>query len=352
MLNFNIKPVSTDLYKALQEKINLKTKPLGSLGKLEELALKIGCIQNTLTPELKKPVMLVFAGDHGIAKEGVSLYPQEVTYQMVLNFLNKGAGINVFTKQNNIDIKIIDAGVAFDFEPHPDLINAKIAKGAGNFLIEPAMTKDQCIEAIAKGAEIAEAVCKEGCNIIGFGEMGIGNTSSATVLLSLLCDTPVKECVGRGTGLDDEKIRIKKEILQKAIDNNPVDSSPISVLATFGGFEIAMMAGAMLKSAELGMILMIDGFITSSALLVATKICPTILEYCIFAHKSNERGHKLMLEYLEADPILDLGMRLGEGTGVAVAYPIIQSAVEFLNKMASFESANVSNSVVKSECKI
>ena len=343
MINFNIKPLSEELLPNLQHKIDYKTKPLGSLGRLEELALQIGCIQNTLTPDLKKPTVLVFAGDHGIATEGVSLFPQEVTYQMVLNFLNGGAGINVFTKQNGIKIKVVDAGVKVDFEPHDDLINAKVAKSTKSFLHEPAMTEKECVEAISKGADIVKAVHKEGCNIVGFGEMGIGNTSSATMLLSLLCDIPIKKCIGRGTGLDDERVRRKREILQEALINNPVEEkTPFSILKTFGGFEIAMMAGAMMQAAELGMILMIDGFIVTSALLTAAKIYPEILKYCIFTHKSDERGHKIMLEHLGAEPLMDLGMRLGEGTGAAVIYPVIESSVRFLNEMASFESANVS----------
>ncbi|EKE04031.1 MAG: hypothetical protein ACD_20C00118G0021 [uncultured bacterium] len=350
MINFNIQPVSEELHTKLQHKIDTKTKPLGSLGRLEELALQIGCIQNTLTPEFKKPTMLVFAGDHGIATEGVSLYPQEVTYQMVLNFLNEGAGINVFTKQHGIDIKVIDAGVKCDFEPHPKLINAKIANGTNSFLRGPAMTKEQCIEALAKGADIVKAIHKDGCNIVGFGEMGIGNTSPATMLLSFLCGIPIKKCTGRGTGLDDEQVRKKREILQQSLaNNNLVNNDPFTVLQTFGGFEIAMMTGAMLQAAELKMILMIDGFITTSALLVAAKMNYTILEYCIFAHKSGERGHKIMLEHLGAEPLLDIGLRLGEGTGAAIAYSILESAVKFLNEMASFESANVSNSEDKSK---
>jgi nicotinate-nucleotide--dimethylbenzimidazole phosphoribosyltransferase len=287
--------------------------------------------------------MLVFAGDHGISKEGVSKFPQEVTYQMVMNFLNGGAGINVFTKQHGIEIKVIDAGVAFDFEPHPNLIIEKIAYGTESFLHGPAMTEDQCIIAITKASDIVKEVHKDGCNIIGFGEMGISNTSSATMLLSALCDIPVEKCVGRGTGIDDNSLERKKNILQQSYINNPIDNSdPIQVLSTFGGFEVAMMTGAMLQSAELGMILLIDGAIATSALLTAFKINPNILDYCIFCHKSRETSHTLMLEHLGVTKtLLDLGLRLGEGTGAAIAYPIVQSAVIFLNNMASFESANV-----------
>lgn len=313
------------------------------MGALERVALKIGRIQHTLSPQLKQPTMLVFAGDHGIAREGVSPYPQEVTYQMVFNFLAGGAAINVFCRQNGISIKVVDAGVNFDFAPHPDLINAKIAPGTQSYLHGPAMSNVQGEAALAKGAELVQAAFDGGCNIIGFGEMGIGNTSSAAVLLSLLGGVPIEECVGRGTGLDDPGLARKKEILAQAIKNNPVDtSSALAVLATFGGFEIAMMAGAMLKAAELKMIVLVDGFITSAALLAARAFNPHVLDYCIFTHQSHERGHQKMLACLGAEPLVNLEMRLGEGSGAAVVYPLIMAAVNFLNEMASFESANVS----------
>ncbi len=346
MENFNIESINQEIREKLEHKIDFKTKPLGALGKLEKIALQIGCIQETLEPELRNPTIVVFAGDHGIVNEGVSPYPQEVTYQMVFNFLQGGAGINVFSKQNGIEIKVVDAGVNFDFESHPDLIQAKVGKGTKSYLSESAMTEDQCQKAIKSGAEIVDEIHVNGSNIIGFGEMGIGNTSSAAILMSLLCGIPIENCVGKGTGLDDEGVEKKKAILKLAIENHKnIDKSPLSILATFGGFEIAMMCGAMMKATELKMILMIDGFIATSALLVASKMNASILDYCIFAHQSNENGHKLMLEHLKAEPLLNIGMRLGEGTGVAVAYPLIQSAVHFLNQMASFESASVSNKV-------
>lgn len=346
MRSFNIKAANTNIAVELQNKINGKTKPPGALGKLEKIALQIGCIQNSLEPILNKPIIIVFAGDHGIAREGVSPYPQEVTYQMVYNFLQGGAGINVFAKQNGIEIKVVDAGVNFNFEPHPNLINAKIDAGTKNYLHEPAMTETQCLEAVDKGAAIVEEIHKGGCNIIGFGEMGIGNTSSAAILMSLLCNIPLESCIGRGTGLDDIGLQKKKDILNSAITNqNHFERTPINVLKTFGGFEIAMMCGAMLKAAELEMVLMIDGFIATSALLVASKINTHVPDYCIFAHQSNEQGHLLMLDHFNAEPLLNLGMRLGEGTGAAVAYPMIEAAVNFLNQMASFESAGVNNKV-------
>lgn len=344
MTTFNITPLNSSLEAALTEKINLKTKPLGALGKLEKLALQIGKIQNTLSPVLTKPTIVVFAGDHGIAKEGVSPFPQEVTWQMVFNFLQGGAGINVFARQHQIAIKVVDAGVNYTFAPHPDLIDLKVAPGTQNYLHAPAMSVEECATAISRAANLVEQLHTEGCNVIGFGEMGIGNTSSAAMLMSLICNLPLEQCIGRGTGLDDKGLEKKKAILSEALRTQaPADKSPLEILRTFGGFEVAMICGAMLKAAELKMIVLVDGFITTAALLVAAALHPAILDYCVFAHQSNEQGHQQLLAYLKADPLLQLGMRLGEGTGAAVAYPVVQSAVAFLNEMASFESAGVSN---------
>ncbi len=327
----------------LQHKINNKTKPLGSLGKLEEIALQIGQIQNTISPELKNPTILVFAADHGLTDAGVSPFPKEVTRQMVLNFLNGGAAINVFSKQNRINLKVIDAGVDADFQNHPNLIHAKVSNGTNNILERAAMTIKECKEAMNKGAEIVEEQFNNGCNIMGFGEMGIGNTSSASLLMSKITGLSIEECTGKGTGHDNDGLKHKKEILKQAIEKYRLNGDPMEILATFGGLEIAMITGAFLKAAEMNMIIMVDGFIVTSALLVAQMINPEILSNCIFTHVSNEQGHIKMLEYLNAQPVLNLSMRLGEGTGAAVAYPIIQSAVNFLNEMASFEDAGVSN---------
>lgn len=344
MATFNITPVNKHIVAALQHKIDNKTKPLGSLGQLEKIALQIGAIQQTLSPVLKHPAIVVFAGDHGIASEGVSPFPQEVTYQMVFNFLQGGAGINVFARQNGMQVKVVDAGVNFDFNQHPDLIHAKVGMGTKSYLHEPAMTTAASEDAIAKGAAIVQEIQQSGCNVIGFGEMGISNTSSAAIIMSLLCDIPLEQCIGRGTGHDDEGLTKKRVILAEAmIRHNNMEKTPLNILSTFGGFEIAMMCGAMLHAASNGMIILVDGFISSAALLVAAKINTHVLDYCIFTHQSNEQGHYLMLAHLKAVPLLSLGMRLGEGTGAAVAYPVIQAAVNFLNEMASFESAGVSN---------
>lgn len=340
---FNIASTSKELQQKLQHKIDFKTKPLGALGQLEKIAMQIGLIQNTLSPELKNPHIVVFAADHGIANEGVSAYPQEVTFQMVLNFVNGGAAINVFCKQNNINLQIVDAGVNYKFPDGLNIVDAKIAMGTKSFFSEPAMSITETEKSIEKGTTIVNAICKQGCNIIGFGEMGIGNTSSASVLMSVLCNLPIANCVGKGTGLDAEALNKKIEILSLAIKNQGKPDTAFETLATYGGFEIAQMCGAMLQAAENKMTIMVDGFIATAAFLVAYKINSAVLDYAIFCHQSNEKGHALMLDHLGVSSLIKLDMRLGEGTGCAIAYPLIQSAVNFLNQMASFESAGVSN---------
>jgi len=340
----HIPSLNLQLTSELQNKINQKTKPIGALGALETLALQIGLIQNTVKPKLIKPTMLVFAGDHGIVSEGVSPFPQAVTAQMVLNFLAGGAAINVFARQNGFDLWLVDSGVNYDFELATHLIHAKVGMGTRNFLYEPAMSERECEQALTSGIKIAQRAMADECNVFGFGEMGIGNTSSASCLMSVLCGESLRACVGRGTGLDEIGLANKIDVLQRALDHHqPMKTNPIAVLATFGGFEIAMMTGAMLGAAQGGAVLLIDGFIATSALLVAAKIQPNILQYCVFSHCSDELGHKLMLEHLQAKPLLNLGLRLGEGTGAALAYPIVQAAVNFLNDMASFQSAGISN---------
>jgi nicotinate-nucleotide--dimethylbenzimidazole phosphoribosyltransferase len=328
---------------SLQHKIDFKTKPLGALGTLEKLAFQIGTVQNSLSPNLQNPTIVVFAGDHGIAKEGVSAYPQEVTFQMVSNFLNGGAAINVFCKQHNIDLKIINSGVNFDFEPNLNLIDAKIANGTKSFLQTKAMTESEVQQCFAKGNEIVSQVFESGCNVIGFGEMGIGNTSSAAMLMSYLCDLPIEKCVGRGTGLDDGQLENKISILKNAQAFHGKLDDTKEVLQTFGGFEIAQMCGAMLAAFEKNMLILVDGFIATSAFLVAYDLNVAIKNNAIFCHLSDESGHQNLLNFLEAEPLLKLNLRLGEGTGCAIAYPIIESALAFLNNMASFESAAVSN---------
>lgn len=337
----------------LRQKINTKTKPLGALGMLEELALKVGLIQNNLSPVINKPHIVVFAGDHGIAATGkVNPYPQAVTAQMVLNFVQGGAAINVFTKQNNIGLTVVDAGVNVDFDASLPIVHAKINHGTEDYSVSHAMTMDEVNAAIEKGGAIVQQIFNSGCNTIGFGEMGIGNTSSAALIMHHVLQLPLNECVGRGTGANDEQLQKKLFVLEdvsRLHQLNNADLSPHELLSRIGGFEIAMMTGAYLKAAELNMVIVVDGFISTAALLVAEKIAlhdaalPPFMGWgLIFAHCSDENGHRKMLEQLNAKPVLQLGMRLGEGTGAALAIPLLQSAVAFLNEMASFESAGVS----------
>ncbi|TFW27371.1 nicotinate-nucleotide--dimethylbenzimidazole phosphoribosyltransferase [Duganella callida] len=323
----------------LDNAINNKTKPLGSLGALEALARQIGLIQNTRRIKIEQPAILVFAADHGVVAEGVSAYPQDVTWQMVENFLAGGAAINVFAAQNNCALRVIDAGVNHDFGPRDGLTDRKLAHGTHNFAHEPAMSRDLCETVLAAGMAL---VAEHPGNVIGFGEMGIGNTTAAAALMHKLTGIPVAQCVGAGTGLSAQGILRKQHVIEAAVARHVGVTDPLDVLATFGGLEIAMMAGAMLKAAELRKLLLIDGFIVTSALLVAARMQPAILDYCVFAHCSDESGHQQMLDALGARPLLNLGLRLGEGTGCALALPLLHAAVNFLNQMATFESAQVS----------
>lgn len=327
----------------LQHKINFKTKPLGALGFLEQLAHKIGLIQQTTSPELIQPHMVVFAADHGIATTGVSAYPQEVTYQMVMNFLGGGAAINVFCRQNGIDIKIVDAGVNFDFPGGLDLINKKVRKSSRNILEEPAMTIDEYRLALENGRSVVEEIAETGCNIIGFGEMGIGNTSASSLMMSRLFNILVADCVGRGTGLNDAQLQNKINILSKAIAKYPDLKTVDEIAQTFGGLEIAQMMGGMEEAYRQNMLILVDGFIATVAVASLVKKNPEIIKNCIFCHVSDEYAHIKLLELLGQKALLNLNLRVGEGTGCALAYPLIQSAVNFLNQMSSFEDANVSN---------
>ncbi|MRX46347.1 nicotinate-nucleotide--dimethylbenzimidazole phosphoribosyltransferase [Pedobacter puniceum] len=340
---FEINSLNPQIKEQVQHIINHKTKPLGALGILEDLALRICLIQETVSPKIASPTVVVFAGDHGITQEGVSPYPQEVSWQMVMNFIAGGAAINVFTKQNGWDILVVDAGVNHDFDPALPLQHLKVAKGTQNFLHSPAMTKAQLDEALEKGTNLVKQIHAKGSNCIAFGEMGIGNTSAAAAIMHKITGIAMEACAGRGTGLNDEGLEKKIAILKQAIINNPA-YTPEEILQTFGGFEIAMIVGAMLSAAQQKMLIVVDGFIVSSALLIAHALYPQILDYCVFAHQSDETGHKQMLQFLKAKPLLNLNMRLGEGTGAALALPIIQASVNFINEMSSFESAGVRES--------
>jgi nicotinate-nucleotide--dimethylbenzimidazole phosphoribosyltransferase len=331
-----------ELSAALQQKIDQKTKPLGALGRLESLAMQLGLVQQTLTPELLKPVMMVFAADHGIVAAGVSPYPQAVTMQMMMNFLQGGAAINVLARQVGMQIRIVDAGVNHAFAPHPLLLSHKVALGTNNMLEQPAMSETECAQAMSIGRQLAHAEIENGSNVLAFGEMGIGNTTAAAALMAGLCQLPAQECVGRGTGLDDVGLQRKVEIVQQVLHRHASYlNSPLAALQHVGGLEIAMMAGAMLGAAEKRAIILVDGFICTAAMLVASRLAPAVMDYAVFAHCSGEQGHRRLLQALKAEPLLDIGLRLGEGTGAALAYPLLQAAANFMREMASFESAGV-----------
>jgi nicotinate-nucleotide--dimethylbenzimidazole phosphoribosyltransferase len=327
----------------LQHIIDTKTKPPGSLGRLETLARQMGLIQRTTRPTVQRPAMIVFAGDHGIAAEGVSPYPQAVTAQMVANFLAGGAAINALSRVAGLELEVVNAGIATPLSSTDGLVDIPVASGTRNFAHEPAMTSGEALAAMQAGAARVRHHAALGTNVIGFGEMGIANTSSAACLMSRLCGVPIDECVGRGTGLDDAGLAKKRNVLASALAHHAAVIGPLDVLATFGGFEIAMMTGAYLAAAEARMTILVDGFIATSALLVADALAPNVREYCVFAHASNETGHRRMLDHFGALPLLSLDMRLGEGTGAALAVPLLRAAVAFVNEMASFDSAGVAN---------
>ncbi len=334
----------------LENKIDQKTKPPGSLGRLEEIALQIATIQQTLNPVINKPHIIVFAGDHGIAAGGkVNPYPQSVTAQMVYNFVNGGAAINVFCKQLGIDLLVVDAGVNHDFDASLPIIHSSVGKGTADYSQENAMSIQQVKECFEKGAAVVNDIFQKGSNCVGFGEMGIGNTSAAALILHHYSRLPITDCVGRGTGADDDQLKQKQGILDEVSrlhDLTAAIHSAEALLTKVGGFEIAMMTGAYLKAKELGMIIIVDGFIATASLLVASHIDKTIIDNCVFAHCSDEAGHQHMLKYLNAKPLLHLGLRLGEGTGAALAMPLIQNAVAFLNEMASFDTAGIDGKTI------
>jgi nicotinate-nucleotide--dimethylbenzimidazole phosphoribosyltransferase len=335
--------VDAPLHASLQRTIDTKTKPPGSLGRLETLALQLGLIQRTARPRVTRAALVVFAGDHGIVAEGVSPYPQAVTTQMVANFLAGGAAINAFAGVADLALEIVNAGVASDLSGLAGLTDVPVARGTRNFAEVAAMSRDDALSALARGAERVAAHAVRGTNVIGFGEMGIGNTSAAACLMARLCGMPIDACVGRGTGLDDAGLAHKRAVLGRALERHAQSGDAIDTLATFGGFEIAMMTGAMLAAAAARMVVVIDGFIATSALLVAEKLAPAVRDYCVFAHASDETGHRRMLEHFGAQPLLTLGLRLGEGTGAALAIPLVRAAAAFMTDMANFESAGVSD---------
>jgi nicotinate-nucleotide--dimethylbenzimidazole phosphoribosyltransferase len=338
---FTIEPATKDIIPFLIEKIDNLTKPKGSLGRLEELAVQIGSIQKTLTPQLTNPQHIIFGGDHGITAEGISYSPPEVTPQMVFNFVEGGAGINFLARQHNIKMKVVDSGINYDFENLDVLIDRKIRKGTRNYLYESAMTAEELNRCIEHGAQVVRDCRTDGTNIISFGEMGIGNTSSSSMWMSALTGISLEKCVGAGSGFDSEGVKRKYTILQQAMDNYTGDGSVADIMKYFGGYEMVMAVGAMLQAAELKMVILIDGFIMTNCILAASKLYPEVLDYCIFGHQGDEAGHKLVIDYLNAKPLLYFGLRLGEGTGALCAYPLVDSAVRMINEMSTFKHAKV-----------
>ena len=343
-LSFSLPAISPTadaaLHARLQHKIDHKTKPLGALGRLEGLALQLGLIQRSETVALTQPQMVVFAADHGVAFEAVSAFPQAVTVQMVVNMLAGGAAINVFARQHGFALQVVDAGVAAELPAHPQLLQRKVAFGTRNLCIEPAMTQAQALSALHAGTQVVRDLPG---NVVAFGEMGIGNTSAAALLLARLVGASLMDATGRGTGLNDEQLTRKRGVLARALARNPAATAPLEALADVGGFEIAMMTGAMLQAAAERRVVLVDGFIASAAALVAHALVPQVMDYLVFCHRSAERGHDLLLTHLDAQPLLALDLRLGEGSGALLAWPLVQSASGFLNEMASFESAGVSD---------
>ena len=341
MKTFKIERLNAAMQTPLRFKIDNLTKPKGSLGTLEELALQVGLIQQTLSPSLKCPQNIIFCADHGIEAEGVSVSPREVTWQQTIHFTQGNGGVNFLCRQHGFQLKVVDAGVDYDLPTDRGIIDKKIRKGTRNFLYEAAMTEDEMNRCVEYGAEIVRQCHKEGSNVLSFGEMGIGNTSASSLWMTCFTGIPLLQCVGAGSGLNNDGIRHKYGVLKRALDNYAGDGSTIDIIRYFGGYEMVMAIGAMLQAAELGIIILVDGFIMTNCILAASKLYPEVLDYAVFGHCGDESGHRLVLNALQAKPILSLGLRLGEGTGAICAYPILDSAVRMINEMDSFVGASV-----------
>lgn len=342
MRTYHIESLNEAFEQTAQHKIDNLAKPLGSLGKLEKIAKRIATIQNSLTPHLKKPHHLLFVADHGIVEEGVSPSPKEITWQQAINMTEGGAGINIFTQQHNFDLLIIDAGTDYDFPSELNIIDRKVRKGTRNFLHEAALTPDEVDLALTYGENMVDLAAEHGCNILSIGELGIGNTSPASIWMSLLTNIPLEQCVGAGSGFNSELTRKKYHTLKTSIKRYTGEITPMDVMSQFGGLELIMATAAMLRAAELKIIILIDGFLMTCSYLMAMKINPKVKNYAIFTHRSNEKGHTLLLDYLHVDPLLELSFRLGEGTGAVCSYPLIESSVRMLNQMKSFDDSKIS----------
>lgn len=345
MRTYNIHKPDAALLDAIRHKIDNLNKPKGSLGRLEDLAMQICLIQQTLTPKLNNPCHLLFGGDHGIEHEKVSVSPREITWQQMLNFAKGGGGVNMFCRQHGFKLYLVDVGVDYDLSNCHEIYNRKIAPGTANFIDGPAMSEEQYRQALDVGAEFVDKCHADGCNIVCVGEMGIANTSPSSVWMSLFGDIPLDECIGAGAGLDNAGIKHKSDVLNRAVDRfiyttgGKADTD--TLIRYFGGFEMVSAVGAMLRAAELGLIVLVDGFIMTACALAAVRLYPEAKEYMIFGHVGDENGHRRLLDLLGAQPLLNLGLRLGEGTGALCAYPIVESAVRMINEMNNFDNAHI-----------
>ncbi|MBQ1930051.1 MAG: nicotinate-nucleotide--dimethylbenzimidazole phosphoribosyltransferase [Bacteroidales bacterium] len=363
---FDIKKPNSTIAAALKDKIDNLTKPKGSLGMLEELAYRVGLIQQTLSPQLNNPNHILFGADHGIVEEGVSFSPKEVTWQQMGHFLKGGAGISFLCKQHNFKLNVVDSGVDFDFPSDCGIVDCKIRKGTRNFKYEAAITMEELEKAIDYGAMMVDRVYAQGCNVVCFGEMGVGNTSPSSMWMSYLGGVPLKECVGAGSGMVGKNLQHKLDVLMDSARNyqsaegtffkkyigeeketgggfvsNGNKDYALEIMRWFGGYEMLMAVGGMLRAAELNMVILIDGFIMTNCLLAAKELDENVVEYAIFGHCGDESGHKRVLDILGGKPLISLGLRLGEGSGAICAYPIVVSAVNMINQMDSFKGASV-----------
>lgn len=330
----------------IQNKIDNLNKPKGSMGRLEELALQICQVQQTLTPRLNHPCHLLFGADHGIEREGVSVSPRCITWQQMINFTRGGGGVNMFCRQHGFDLHIIDVGVDYDLTPYNQIRNRKIRpNGTGNFMYGPAMSTSEMERCMQVGADMVDECHMMGCNILSIGEMGIGNTSPSSIWMHMFLNIPLEQCVGAGAGLNSAGIAHKLEVLQLSVDTyhaaGYTAANPLLVIRYFGGFEMVAAVGAMLRAAECGMLILVDGFIMTACMLAASRVNADVMRNAIFCHQGDEAGHRLMLAGMGVSGLLSLGLRLGEGTGALCAYPIVQSAVNMINEMNNFQNANI-----------
>lgn len=339
-----IKPIDAELLQQAQLRLDNKTKPPGSLGRLEEFARRMAAISGTQEPDMSKKVIFTFAGDHGIVEEGVSLYPSEVTPQMVFNFLAGGAGVNVLARHSGAEVRVVDVGVNYDFGDTPGMIHAKVARGTKNFAKEAAMSRDEMLASVKVGIDLADRCKVEGVALIGTGEMGIGNTTPSSAIVAAITGVAVRELTGRGTGIGDAALENKIRVIEQGLAlNRPDRNDPLDVLAKVGGLEIAAIAGLVLGCAANAIPVVIDGFISTAGALIASELHPNVRDYIFAAHSSVEIGHRTVMERIGVRPILDLDFRLGEGTGAALAMGLIEAGVKIMKEMATFEQAGVSH---------